>query len=81
MFFWCYFVEAQSDSFQCWLNFIVHSIVVVLTAFEELNNNYIILDCKHTFNYDAIFKEVCIQKMVINKKETQKLPKYNNHKS
>ena len=45
-------------------------------TFEKLNDDYIILDCKHTFNYDAIFNEVCIQKTVINKKETQKLSKY-----
>lgn len=45
-------------------------------TFEKLNDDYIILDCKHTFNYDAIFNEVCIQKTTINKKETQKLSKY-----
>jgi len=45
-------------------------------TFEPLNDDYIIFDCKHTFNYDAIFNEVCIQKTVINKKETQKLSKY-----
>ena len=45
-------------------------------TFDELKHDYVILDCKHTFNYDAIFKEVCIQKTIINKKETQKLGKY-----
>ena len=45
-------------------------------TFEKLKDNYIVLDCKHTFNYDAIFKEICIQKTIINRKETQKLKKY-----
>ena len=45
-------------------------------TFEPLEKNYIIFDCSHTFNYDAIFKEVCIQKTIINNKETQKLKKY-----
>ena len=45
-------------------------------TFEKLNDDYLILDCKHTFNYDAIFKEVCIQKTIVNRKETQKLSKY-----
>jgi len=45
-------------------------------TFEKLNDDYIILDCKHTFNYDAIFKEVCIQKTVVNKKESHKLAKF-----
>lgn len=45
-------------------------------TFEPLEKNYIIFDCSHTFNYNAIFTEVCIQKTIINNKETQKLKKY-----
>ena len=30
---------------------------------ESLKQNYITLKCKHTFNYDALFKEVCNQKL------------------
>ena len=45
-------------------------------TFEPLKKDYIVLDCSHTFNYDAIFKEICVQKTVINNKETQKLKKY-----
>lgn len=45
-------------------------------TFEELKDDHIVFDCKHTFNYDAIFKEVFIQKTVVNRKECQKLAKY-----
>jgi hypothetical protein len=44
-------------------------------TFEPLDKDYIILDCKHTFNYEAIFKEVKQQK-IVNRKEIQKIPKY-----
>jgi len=45
-------------------------------TFEPLEKDYILLACEHTFNYNAIFKEVCIQKTVVNKKEIQRVPKY-----
>ena len=54
----------------------------MLITNEKLNDNHIEFICKHKFNYQAIFNEICKQKMQYIKKkqhnylEVQKLTKY-----
>ena len=44
-----------------------------LISNKPLDDNYITLECKHKFNYNEIFKEVCKQKKNPNILEVQKL--------
>ena len=55
---------------------------VCLITNEKLKDNHIEFICKHKFNYNPIFNEICKQKMNFIKKkqhnylEVQKLTKY-----
>lgn len=49
---------------------------ICMITFEPLVKPIIKLKCNHSFNYDAILKEVKKQKLVINKAEVQKLHYY-----
>ena len=40
-----------------------------------LTTNHVILECKHHFNYDALYKEICIQKFVFKTYELHTLSK------
>tara|TARA_B100000963_G_scaffold348556_1_gene356283 strand:- start:11009 stop:11968 length:960 start_codon:yes stop_codon:yes gene_type:complete len=46
---------------------------ICLITKEPLEETFIKLSCNHTFNYDAIYKEVFKQKIIKNYKEIQKL--------
>ena len=46
---------------------------VCLISKEALNDNFITLPCKHTFNYIPLYKEVILQKISANSLETSKL--------
>ena len=46
---------------------------VCLISKEELNDNFITLPCKHTFNYFPLYKEVILQKISPNSLETSRL--------
>lgn len=46
---------------------------ICLITKEPLEKTFIKLSCNHTFNYDAIYKEVFKQKIIKNYKEIQKL--------
>ena len=37
-----------------------------LISFEKLKDNYITLPCNHTFNYDALYDAITIQKKSYN---------------
>ena len=49
---------------------------ICLITNEPLNNTKIKLFCGHAFNFKPLFKEVTMQKCVVNYKETQRLGKY-----
>jgi len=46
---------------------------VCLISKEGLNDNFITLPCKHTFNYIPLYKEVILQKISPNSLETSRL--------
>ena len=46
---------------------------VCLISKEGLNDNFITLPCKHTFNYFPLYKEVILQKISPNSLETSRL--------
>lgn len=49
---------------------------VCLISKEWLNDNFITLPCKHTFNYIPLYKEVILQKISTNSLETSRLLPY-----
>ena len=49
---------------------------ICLITNEPLNKSQIKLFCGHSFNFKALFKEVSMQKCVVNNKETQRLGKH-----
>jgi hypothetical protein len=46
---------------------------VCLISKEGLNDNFITLPCKHTFNYIPLYKEIILQKISPNSLETSRL--------
>ena len=46
---------------------------VCLISKEVLNDNFITLPCKHTFNYIPLYKEIILQKISVNSLETSRL--------
>jgi hypothetical protein len=46
---------------------------ICLISKEGLNDNFITLPCKHTFNYIPLYKEVILQKILPNSLETSRL--------
>jgi hypothetical protein len=49
---------------------------VCLISKESLNDNFITLPCKHTFNYIPLYKEIILQKISGNSLETSRLSPY-----
>lgn len=74
-----YIIEGDIDFYSELNNFGDNNIIfspsenVCLITKEELNDNFITLPCKHTFNYIPLYKEIILQKISSNSLETSRL--------